>query len=326
MTAGDEFNTVNVDWTMRIHRLENEGFLFTFTMLTDQWWPSWSYTRIRLTSHFDKMDHTSIATTVAVAGVGALLYVSYRRFRDKKERLSQGKSSRRGGVATSIIKYGKPAVVQELRKPGYFITYNNQTKTPVYVIEKLTAENFTGSHVEQEVKVFRVDEAIRYEKIRSTNADYAGSVYDRGRMADVANHISKDTRLETLSLSNAVPQFSAFNKGNWTILEDYARGLVKTSTAVYVYSGPLFLPQEVGRSRDQYVIYQVIGDNKVAVPTHFFKILVVERPKEKPEVECYVVENTPFNAESLTPQEMAVDLKDIEIWSGLVFNKLHKLV
>merc|ERR1719184_372682 len=143
---------------------------------------------------------------------------------------------------------------------------------------------------EQEDRTFCSDDAIHSEQIRSTNADYAGSGYYRGRMAAAANYTGcEDTRLGTLTLSNAVPQFSACNKGNWTILEDHARSLVKTSLGVYVYSGPLFIPQEVGRSRDKYVVYQVIGENTVAVPTHFFKIIVAERVKEGTTVECYLV-------------------------------------
>ncbi|KAL5254514.1 hypothetical protein ACHWQZ_G014084 [Mnemiopsis leidyi] len=137
-------------------------------------------------------------------------------------------------------------------------------------------------------------------------------------MAAAANHTScVDATLETFTLSNAVPQFPACNRGNWKILENYARSLVKTSVGVYVYSGPLFIPQQAGQSRDQYVVYQVIGEHTVAVPTHFFKIIVVERVKEKARVECFLVENAPA-AKSLTLQDMYVGLGDVEKWSGLL--------
>ena len=276
-------------------------------------------------SPYGKMNHTArvtIATTVAVTGAGVLLYALYRRTRGRDEDETDS-----GPVVPNITKYGKPAVVQELKKPGYFIMYNNQTKTPVYVVEKLTAESFSeGIHVERDHLAFHNEDAIRSDVIRATNADYAGSGYDRGHMAAAANHTScEDATLETFTLSNAVPQFPACNRGNWKILENYARLLVKTSMGVYVYSGPLFIPQETGRSGEKYVVYQVIGQHTVAVPTHFFKIIVVERLREKPRVECFIVENAP-NVKSLTTQDMAVDLGDIERWSGLVFEKLHRLV
>lgn len=50
-----------------------------------------------------------------------------------------------------------------------------------------------------------------------------------------------------------------------------------------------------------YVRYQVIGVNHVAVPTHFFKIVVMERKDNKLHMEAYVMPNqkikddTPLN-------------------------------
>lgn len=40
-----------------------------------------------------------------------------------------------------------------------------------------------------------------------------------------------------------------------------------------------------------YVKYQVIGANHVAVPTHFYKVIVGENPDEKYELESYVMPN-----------------------------------
>ena len=45
--------------------------------------------------------------------------------------------------------------------------------------------------------------------------------------------------------------------------------------AVYVCSGPLYLPKEQGGKL--FVRYQVLGQTQVAVPTHFFKILLIEK-------------------------------------------------
>ena len=44
-----------------------------------------------------------------------------------------------------------------------------------------------------------------------------------------------------------------------------------------------------------YVKYQVIGNNHVAVPTHFFKILVGELDTHHLEMEAYVLPNEPIN-------------------------------
>lgn len=41
-----------------------------------------------------------------------------------------------------------------------------------------------------------------------------------------------------------------------------------------------------------YVKYEVIGSQHVAVPTHFYKMVVGENPDGSLEMECYVMENT----------------------------------
>lgn len=40
-----------------------------------------------------------------------------------------------------------------------------------------------------------------------------------------------------------------------------------------------------------YVKYEVIGSNHVAVPTHFFKVLAIERTNGELELEAYVMPN-----------------------------------
>ncbi|XP_046672584.1 endonuclease G, mitochondrial-like isoform X3 [Homalodisca vitripennis] len=67
-----------------------------------------------------------------------------------------------------------------------------------------------------------------------------------------------------------------------------------------------------------YVKYQVIGVNHVAVPTHFFKIVVMETSDNKLHMEAYVMPNqkiddkTPLNVFLVPPES-------IERASGLLF-------
>jgi endonuclease G, mitochondrial len=50
-----------------------------------------------------------------------------------------------------------------------------------------------------------------------------------------------------------------------------------------------------------YIRYQVLGKNNVAVPTHFFKVIVMESENQKLDMEAYVMPNaviandTPLN-------------------------------
>lgn len=44
----------------------------------------------------------------------------------------------------------------------------------------------------------------------------------------------------------------------------------------------------------KYVQYRVVGPRDVAVPTHFFKVLVGEREDGKLEMDAYVMPNAPI--------------------------------
>ena len=93
----------------------------------------------------------------------------------------------------------------------------------------------------------------------------------------VGNH-RRDQKIcdETSLLSNMTPQVGrGFNRDKWEHLERYARKLTKLYRNVYVCTGPLYIShmEEDGK---MYVKYQVIGQNNVAVPTHFFKVIVGE--------------------------------------------------
>jgi len=65
------------------------------------------------------------------------------------------------------------------------------------------------------------------------------------------------------------------------------------------------------------VEYQLIGTNHVAVPTHFFKILLLESEKEF-QIKSYVMPNEETTSEDDLKQSM-VPLEAIERASGLVF-------
>jgi DNA/RNA endonuclease G (NUC1) len=61
-----------------------------------------------------------------------------------------------------------------------------------------------------------------------------------------------------------------------------------------------------------YVIYEVIGANSVAVPTHFFKVIVAETADQKLDMEAYVMPNqviddsTPLTAFQVTHKEVTI--------------------
>ena len=101
---------------------------------------------------------------------------------------------------------------------------------------------------------------------------------------------AKSARLILLIIHFLFQVGVGFNRDKWEHLERYVRGTTKIYKNVYVCTGPLYLPQAESDGKN-YVKYQVIGANNVAVPTHFFKILVGETSDLQLEMEAYVLPN-----------------------------------
>ncbi|KAK7933678.1 hypothetical protein WMY93_004574 [Mugilogobius chulae] len=165
---------------------------------------------------------------------------------------------------------------------------------------------------------FREDPSV-HEFHRATNADFRGSGYDRGHMAAAANHKwSQNAMDDTFLLSNIVPQDPDLNRCLWNRLEQMCRSLTKNHRSVFVCSGPLFLPRPDSNGR-LHVSYPVLGRNHVAVPTHFFKVLILELPDgQGVELRSYVMPNRPIPEQ--TPLEhFLVPIETVERASGLLF-------
>lgn len=67
-----------------------------------------------------------------------------------------------------------------------------------------------------------------------------------------------------------------------------------------------------------YVRYQVIGPNHVAVPTHFFKVILAENDKGQFELESYVTPNKEID-DKIPLEAFRVPIDTIERAAGLLF-------
>ena len=73
-----------------------------------------------------------------------------------------------------------------------------------------------------------------------------------------------------------VSQYGALNQKIWQELEKHVREQAKAKGTVYVITGPLFYSEaeEDAETATGYIPYTKIGKDQVAVPTHFFKIVL----------------------------------------------------
>ncbi|CAJ0936446.1 unnamed protein product [Ranitomeya imitator] len=218
--------------------------------------------------------------------------------------------------SSSITRFGLPGLSQLKTRQSHVLSYDPRLRGPAWVLEQLNGEGIQGS-ANREDSEFTEDESV-HPYHRATNYDYRGSGYDRGHLAAAANHKwSQKAMDETFILSNVYPQNPNLNQYAWNNLEKYCRGLSRRNKNVYVCTGPLFLPKMEADGK-MYVKYQVIGANNVAVPTHFFKVVVIEKHNGELELRPYVMPNCPVDVK--TPLEhFLVPIESIERASGLLF-------
>ncbi|KAF5276826.1 hypothetical protein FQA39_LY06378 [Lamprigera yunnana] len=220
---------------------------------------------------------------------------------------------------SQIMKYGFPGFDNIRSFDDYVLSYDRRTRVAHWVFEHLTKENTKHSNdVNRALCEFTPDESI-HPYFRAVNSDFKGSGYDRGHLAAAGNHKCNQKQIEqTFFLSNMAPQVgNGFNRHSWNRLEKHVRKLTKSHDNVYCCTGPLYLPRKEADGKN-YIKYEVIGSNHVAVPTHFFKIVVIETASGKFEMEAYVMPNQIID-DSTPLTNFQVPPESIERAAGLLF-------
>lgn len=167
-----------------------------------------------------------------------------------------------------------------------FVTgYSTTLHLPLWVAYKLLGEKSSQSAPRR--NCFRRD-------IRLTDAqaslctDYSRSGFDRGHMGPNADFdtfdVNDETVMNTFLLSNIAPQHHWFNAGIWLFLEKMVRDLSVKYSYVYVISGSIFDEDVNGRRDDDGKITRWLKNDtsSVAIPTHFYKIIVRCDTSKKP--------------------------------------------
>ncbi|KAL8626003.1 hypothetical protein ACOMHN_012595 [Nucella lapillus] len=195
-----------------------------------------------------------------------------------------------------IMKFGFPNLDNIRFYEDYVVAYDRRNRTAHWVFEHIKGENCRVTEgVARENITFQEDESM-HPFFRAKNSDYKGSGYDRGHLAAASNHRHGQKAMDqTFLLSNIAPQVGVgFNRGAWNDLEKYTRAVARKNRCVYVCTGPLYLPRKEADGK-KYIKYEVIGANQVAVPTHFFKVLVIEDSQGQYEMKSFVMPNAPLS-------------------------------
>jgi len=145
---------------------------------------------------------------------------------------------------------------------GFAVLHSGKTHTPIYVAERLSKHALLNSEAIPRTNLF-FEEARLPQAERAQLDDYKGNGYDRGHMAAAGNMGTEESKAQSFSLANMVPQDPENNQNAWRKIEADTRKYVKRAEGdVFVFTGPVFEPD-----------HPTIGSNQVWVPQHLFKLV-----------------------------------------------------
>lgn len=142
---------------------------------------------------------------------------------------------------------------------NYRLAYSETHEGALWVQYKLNADMLNG-------QAQRKDNFRRDPKVTSGSAspdDYRGSGYDRGHLCPAASMLYNQQAMdETFYMSNMAPQVPGLNRGRWKTLEEQEREWTAQYGKMHVVTGPVYRQ-----------IIETIGENKIAVPAQYYKII-----------------------------------------------------
>jgi endonuclease G len=134
------------------------------------------------------------------------------------------------------------------------------------LVPRWVAYDLTGPHTLGCVKRgdnFHPDEALPPDH-RARPADYAKSGYDIGHQAPAQDFAwEEDEMSDSFSLANMAPQLPGLNRAEWERIEETVRAWAWQRGDLVIYVGPVIGAGDA-----------TIGDDRVDVPTAFWKVLV----------------------------------------------------
>ncbi|MDW7695089.1 DNA/RNA non-specific endonuclease [Flammeovirgaceae bacterium SG7u.111] len=146
-----------------------------------------------------------------------------------------------------------------VKHKNYTLSFSEKFEQAEWVAYEITSTEAAGEY--ERKGSFRMDELVETETAH--DSDYKGSGYDRGHLAPAADlRFTEEAMYESFYFSNISPQTPAFNRGIWKKLEGQVRSWASEYDTLYVITGGIL---EEG--------LPTIGENEVAVPKYFYKIV-----------------------------------------------------
>ena len=149
-----------------------------------------------------------------------------------------------------------------LAKAQYILSYSDTKGGPNWVAWHLQQSDLGAA--DRKKSSFHPDADLPAGFKRVTPSDYTNSGFDRGHMCNSADRSNTQAANQvTFAMTNMLPQTPDLNRQVWVKLENYCRTLAGQGSEMYIYAGGRGEEKTIGKA------------NKVTVPTHTWKIVVV---------------------------------------------------
>lgn len=202
-------------------------------------------------------------------------------------------------VAVSFDFYPTSTTGVVIQREGFAFSYSEEFEQSEWVAYTLSSLDFSN-------RDFNRPFFIEDPKVKSGSADwrnYKKSGYDKGHLCPAGDRKSSYKAFEeTFYTSNISPQLHSFNDGVWNRLEQKVRYWAKKYDGLYVVTGGVLSDN-----------LKTIGEEKVAVPNYFYKILMT---KDKKKMIGFLV---PHEDSEKALYEFVMDVDTIEKLTGIDF-------
>jgi len=162
-----------------------------------------------------------------------------------------------------------------LHQEECIINYDEDLRIPVWVGYRLTNDDVVSR---SRLNCFRPDPRLD-DDVSATLQDYLEPLYDRGHLVPRADmNRSESAMINTFILSNIAPMHDHFNQGVWERLERLVRIWATERREIFIITGSVFDDDGDNRRDLDSDADLMRPTERVAVPTHFYKIIMHRRP------------------------------------------------
>lgn len=208
---------------------------------------------------------------------------------------------------------------QMVHQHEWITWYDDDLRVPLWVAYELTRSDASAQLTRR--NCFRRDPRLS-DEAASVCEDYEEDIFDRGHMVPNADlNRGRLPQANSFIFSNMVPQHDLFNQGIWARLESKVRAWARVADGVYVVTGSIF-DKDTNSQRDADADADLVAPtNRVAIPTHFYKIILHVRPSGFIDTISFILPHLDESVGSTNPylRDHIATIDEIEAVAGIDF-------